>query len=468
MPKARKPLVVMAAVLILVVALASCATEKPKLEEPNKQGSSQVPGQTGATETPQPQTSQATTPAGTGQTPGDQTASTKTPAPEVSEVELRNLYGSANALKAEADKYQLGSLVPEYKAAAASFAELEKIYQKELDSVPFNGARAFPLKKGFEDSIAAWEDVLAKGMPLRAEMERKKAVDKKLTAMGSQAADLASSRYKGAQELLDQADAFAEAKDFAGYSQAISGYQHATVAFDVANEKAKAEAYRNIVFENGYAKYTDSYFVMAEAKYAEEEALWSSGSRADMEAGAAALREANSYYEFVVTKGAEYKSFEGKDAALAAKKNALSVSADKNVPEAFANAQLILDKASMNQDQGNYKGSYGLFMDAADAFNVAYVETLGLKAENEAALAAADKALAASQEKADANDMGENLYLAEAKAFRAKAGDQFNAKEFVNSTINANEALNYARLSDNAVDAAAAKVAKAEAERLAA
>ncbi|MEW6550037.1 MAG: hypothetical protein AB1407_11315, partial [Spirochaetota bacterium] len=471
MPKARKPLVVTAAMLILVFALASCATEKPKLPTTDVPGTTQGT-QPSATDTkpaqqPTGQDSTATTPT-SGQTPTDQAASAKAPAPEVSEVELRNLYGSANALRLEAQRFELESVVADYKAAEASFLSLEESYKKELDAIPYDGARAFPLKKGFEDSIAAWEKVLGQGMPVKADAEREKAVDKKFAALGSQAPDLAASRYAGAQELLDQADGFAEAGDFAGFSQAIGGYKHAAVAFDVANEKAKAEAYRNKVFENGYARYADSYFVMAETKYAEEDALWAAGSQADMEAGAAALKEANSYYDFVVSKGAEYKSFEGKDAAMAAKKEALSVKADANAPEAFANAELVWAEATVNQEQGNYEGAYAWFVDAAAAYGSAYEETLGLKAANQEALAAAGQAVSASQEKADANDMGDNVYLAEAKAYLAKAEAQGKAMAFGDSTVNANEAVNYSRLSDNAVDAEVAKAAKAEAERLAA
>ena len=452
MHKGKKPLVVLMAILIM--ALASCATEKP-VPKPEPQPEVTTPTTLPA---PVPEVVPATTTTTVAETV------TTVPQPSVTEIELRNLFGQANSLRTETIGYEIASVLPDgFGAADAEFSAAKTAYETAMDAVSFDGVKAYPVKGQLEKSIASWEALQAEGLPLRVSAESDLASDMKFKAMGADAPTLAAERYQGAENFLGQADSLAESKD---YALAIPAYKQAAAAYDVAAEKATANALREKISANGYAKYADSAFQSAEQKYAAEEDLWATASTEDLKAGAALLRDANSYYAFVVSSGSEYKSFEGKDLALQAQERALSVKADINAPEEFSSAGDILNEAYANQQNGNYESAYLWFGDAAAAFNRAYDATLVVQSDNEAALVAAEAAIQASDEKATKVGYGDNVYLTEAKSFFEKAKGQYVEKRFSDSTVNANEAVNYASLSDNFVDSELQKKADAEAKAL--
>ncbi|HWR12999.1 MAG TPA: hypothetical protein VN445_14340, partial [Rectinemataceae bacterium] len=451
MHKGKKPLVVLMAILIMV--LASCATKQPDVKpEP-------VPEVTTTTvQAPIPEVVPATT------TTTIAVVSTTVVQPSVSEIELRNLFGQANSLKMEAAQYDIPRVRPdEFKVVDDDFSAIKTAYDSIMDEVSFDGVKAFPIKARLEKSIASWEALIAEGMPLRVEEESDKATDMKFAAMSVEAPELAGDRFQGSEELFGDANALAENKE---YSMAIPAYQQAAAGFDVAAEKAKANKIREKIFANGYAKYADSNFQMGEQKYNAEEGLWVSGSLEDLKAGAEALREANGYFEFVAATGAEYKSFEGKDNALLAKEKALSIKADLNAPEQYSSASDILDEALANQGKGNYESAFLWFGDAAEAFGGAFDAAMVLQSANEEAIASAEAAVQASEQKSDESGIENNVYLAEAKTYLENAKAQAEEKLFADSTVNANEAVNYAGMSDTYIDSELQKIADAEAKAL--
>jgi nucleoid-associated protein YgaU len=450
MQKGRKPLVVLVAVLIM--ALASCAstpvnkTEVVEVTDTTTTTVAPVPGVPGTDGSTTTTTVADTTPPPTG--------------PVVSEIVLRNLFGTANALRNETLSFEIDRVLPDsFTATDAEFQKIKADYDKIMDAVTFNGEEAYSLQAPFEASIARWEALLAEGLPLRTQEESDKANDAKFAAMTAQAADLATSRYEGAMEYLAEADALEESGN---YQMAIPAYRQAAAAFDVAVEKSRANSLRDRIAANGYAKYAESNFQMGEQKYAAEEDYWASGSTSDLRAGVAALREANNYYEFVISSGAQYKSFEGKDQALASREKALSVKAERNAAEEFASAEDILNEALANQDKGNYESSYLWFVDASAAFDAAYDLSAALKAENGEAMARAVTATAAARQKSDEAGIAKNVYLDEAEYQLARARIQSDNMVFADSTASANEAVNYASLSNNYVDSELKRVAEEE------
>ncbi|HWP68289.1 MAG TPA: hypothetical protein VN437_03230, partial [Rectinemataceae bacterium] len=422
------------------MALASCATEKPA-PKPEPQ-----PVVTTSTTVPAPVPEQV--PVTTTTTVVTET--TTVAQPSVSEIELRNLFGQANSLRTEVVGYEIDTVLPDgFKAADAEFAAAKTGYDAAMDDVSFDGVKAYPVKDQLEKSIASWEALEAEGLPLRVAAERDLATDMKFKAMSADAPSLSSERFQGAEGFLSQADSLADGKD---YVMAIPAYKQSAAAYDVAAEKANANALREKIFANGYAKYADSTFQMAEQKYTAEEDLWATGAFEDLKAGAALLRDANDNYAFVISSGSEYKSFEGKDRALQAQEKALSVKADLNAPEEYSSAGDILNEALNNQQNGNYESAFLWFGDAAQAFDSAYDATLAIQADNEKALSAAEAAIRASEDKSAEAGIDSNVYLTEAKSFFEKAKGQYDWKQFSDSIVNANEAVNYATLSDNFVD----------------
>ncbi|MHB9152227.1 MAG: LysM peptidoglycan-binding domain-containing protein [Spirochaetales bacterium] len=452
MHKGKKTLVVL--MTILIIALTSCATEKPA-PKPEPQ-----PEVTTTTTLPAPIPEPTPVTTTTLAVP----VTTTVAQPSVSEIELRNLFGQANALKMEADQYNMVSVMPAtYNATDADFKAAKAAYDAAMDDVSFDGVKSYPVKEKLENSIAMWEYLLDQGMPIRVQEESDKATDMKFAAMSAEAPDLASDRFQGADELFTEAQSLADGKE---YAMAIPAFQQAAAAYDVAAEKAKANKLREKIFANGYAKYADSNFQIAEQKYAAEESLWASRSLEDLKAGADSLREANSYYEFVISTGAEYKSFEGKDRALQAQDKALSIKADVNAADEYNSASDILSEALDNQANGNYESAFLWFGDAAEAFDNAYDSSMTLQSADEDAIAAAETAVKASTQKYEASGLENNVYLPEANSFLDKAKSQYADKFFSDSTVNANEAANYAGLSDTYVDSELQRIADANAKAL--
>jgi len=452
MHKGKKSLVILMAILIM--ALASCATEKPA-PKPEPQ-----PEVTTTTTLPAPIPEPTPVTTTTIAVP----VTTTVAQPSVTEIELRNLFGQANALKTEADQYDMVSVMPAtYNATDADFKAAKAAYDAAMDDVSFDGVKSYPVKEKLENSIAMWEYLLDQGMPIRVQEESDKATDMKFAAMSAEAPDFAGDRFQGADELFTEAQSLADGKE---YTMAIPAFQQAAAAYDVAAEKAKANKLREKIFANGYAKYADSNFQIAEQKYKAEESLWASRSLEDLKAGADSLREANSYYEFVISTGAEYKSFEGKDRALQAQDKALSIKANVNAPEEYNSASDILNEALGNQTNGNYESASLWFEDAAKAFDSAYDASKTLQSADEDAIAAAETAVNASVQKYKASGLENNVYLPEATSFLDKAKAQYVDKLFSDSTVNANEAANYAGLSDNYVDSELQKIADAKAKAL--
>ncbi|NLX45652.1 MAG: hypothetical protein GXY71_07060, partial [Treponema sp.] len=434
---------------MLVMTFASCATKDKIPSEPPP------PVSTTTTTVPAPVV-------GTETTSGAQTGTEPvvTPQPSVSEIELRNLFGQANALKSEAASYGVDKVLPDdYAKVNSEFMTLKAEYDGIMDQVGFDGVKAFPLKEKLEKSVASWEELLAKGLPMRADEEREKAAGLKLAAISAEARELATDRFEGAESLLADAEALYEK---GSYTMAIPAYQQAASAFDVTAEKAKANDLRSTISDKDYAKYAENFFVAGEQKYYAEEDLWAAGSLADLKAGANTLRDANAYYGYVVSAGAEGKALEAKEQALTAQEKALELGADKNAPEQYSSATDIMNEALANHAAANYESSYLWFVDAKTAFNAAAEVSAGLKSENETALAAAREAVAASEKKAAAAGVEDTVYLPEAKYYLSRAEIQSENALFADSTYNANEAVNYAGMSERFVDGKIAEKTKAD------
>ena len=438
MHKSRNLFVVLMTIAALL--LASCASnpETPKPENP-----------------PEPTTTTtmaAPTPEQTPVTPETTVieAPQEAPKPSVSEVELRNLFGQANALRSDVHKLQLDELIPEeFNSAETAFQTAKTAYDTALDAALFDGVAAYPVKGLLEDSITQWETVIAKGLPMRSAVEQEKAQDMRFMAMQLDAPVLAEDRFQGAEQLFGQANALANVEDF---ELAIPAFKQAAAAFDVSAEMAKANAYKQKIEANDYARFNLNYFEMAENKYKMEADYWDSGTLEDLVNGADVLREANYYYDYVVKSGAEYRSFEGKDVALAAKTRALSIKADVNAPDEYSSAHDILNEGLANQQAGNYESAYLWFMDAVPAFDAAHDVTLALQSKNELVIADAAERIEAAKERSAEAEIDNNPYLAAADESLATARALLSEKHFNDSIMNANEAINFAGMSDTFVN----------------
>ncbi|MGB4573232.1 MAG: hypothetical protein WBH97_10505, partial [Rectinemataceae bacterium] len=455
---------ILALLLIAAIAIfASCATD-PKKGLENTNGTETPPAATTTTTVPAA-APVVVTPAAPVVTPAAPAVVATTPVtfealPVVSEVELRNLFGVASLSRNDAQEYGIESVLPEqYAAAEEEYQSAQAHYESAMDTVPYDGAIAYPVKEKLENSTASWEALNKEGLPLRVEAERDKAVDMKFQAIGAEAPELATDRYEGAEEYYAEAESL---EDSGEYTMAISAYKQAALAYEFSYEKATANSNREVIFANGYAKYSPAYFEMAEANYASEEEYWLAGSPTDLAAGVAALKDANSYYDEVSARGIEYKSYESKDNAAAAKEKADSINAATNASEAYASAEDILMEADANQEAGNYGSSAIWYGDAADAYMMAYDQALAAQSSAEETYKTAVETIAASEETASAEGLGGNPYLVEAQGYADSARVKLNDSRFADSVVDSNEALNYATMSDGYVEKTVAERNAAE------
>ncbi|MHB0854953.1 MAG: LysM peptidoglycan-binding domain-containing protein [Rectinema subterraneum] len=431
--------------LLVVVALifASCATN-----------TGQVP--TG-TETP-PTVTQ-------GGQPQPQTPVPQEPSAE--KYELQNLFAQANTLKTEATDFALGSVLPDKFLEANREHDAVSAEYKDLVETPatYDGVKAYPLKEKLEHLVSTWDSLIQEGMPLRAGVEKDSADEMRFAAMNVDAPIQAPTQYDAGLQYYSQAAMFADASN---YAQAISTYQFAAAAFGNSAAAAQVNSLRSDIEKNDYAKYESiqMYFTMGEEKYKEAQDLWAKGTLDDIAASTAALKEAQTYYSFVDSKGAELRAFEGKDKAASAQQEALSVKADINAPDEYQQALDILAEAEKNMADSSYVSAYSWYLDAASAFGTARDAATARGPEVAEAIAKAESNLADAKDRASELGLEENIYLTAAAEHLGKAKALKEELQYPDAIFETNEVANYIGLSDNLVQQEAQIREKARIEQL--
>jgi len=431
--------------LLVVVALifASCATN-----------TGQVP--TG-TETP-PTVTQ-------GGQPQPQTPVPQEPSAE--KYELQNLFAQANTLKTEATDFALGSVLPDKFLEANREHDAVSAEYKDLVETPatYDGVKAYPLKEKLEHLVSTWDSLIQEGMPLRAGVEKDSADEMRFAAMNVDAPIQAPTQYDAGLQYYSQAAMFADASN---YAQAISTYQFAAAAFGNSAAAAQVNSLRSDIEKNDYGKYESiqMYFTMGEEKYKEAQDLWAKGTLDDIAASTAALKEAQTYYSFVDTKGAELRAFEGKDKAASAQQEALSVKADINAPDEYQQALDILAEAEKNMADSSYVSAYSWYLDAASAFGTAHDAATARGPEVAEAIAKAESNLADAKDRASELGLEENIYLTAAAEHLGKAKALKEELQYPDAIFETNEVANYIGLSDNLVQQEAQIREKARIEQL--
>ncbi len=413
--------------LLVVVALifASCATN-----------TGQVPQ---GTETP-PTVTQTTPPEAQ---PGQ---------PSVEKYVLQNLFQQATTLKAEATDFGLKSVDSDGFLAASNQHDAVATEYNNLVETPaeYDGVKAYPLKAALEALVSTWDALIQKDLPLRADQVKGAAEEAQNTADNVDARTQAPMQYDAGLRYYSQASTFADASN---YKEAIPSYQLAVAAFDASAAAARVNVLRADIEKNGYAKYESiqMYFTMGENKYNEAQDLWQKDTLDGMNAATAAFKEAQTYYSFLDTKGAELRALEGKDKAAGAQAEALQVKADVNAPDEYQQALDILAEADQNMQDMNYVSAYSWYLDAASAFEAARDAVSAKQQEAADAVANAETNLADAKDRASELGLEDNIYLTAAAGHLDKAKSLQSEMQYNDALFEANEVSNYIGLSDNLV-----------------
>lgn len=286
-----------------------------------------------------------------------------TPAPS----ELR---AQALELKAKAVKYTINELLPdEYGAANASLVKGEENYGK---------ANAVS-KAAFEEAVAAFKEILVRGLPLASARERSRAEELREAGKKELADSLYAERFVIALAAYDDGVAKEASK---AYEESIPTFERAQLLFGILYKKAVAEGLRGQIDERGIAGTDQGNFDLAEAKFAEIDALFDK----DPERGLSAADEAVLRYNLVIQRAAEFGAQDKRAACEKARDAALAVTADSLAPEEFDAAEAKYNAAVALYDGKTYSDAGKGFDAARLGFDAAAEKAKGgMGARSEAA-----------------------------------------------------------------------------------
>ncbi len=361
MIRVKKPL---STILIIVTAIAlsvSCAT-KPKTPPPETKPPATAPAQ------PAPEAPKA-----------------------VSQEDLDKLLSEAKDLKKKAFDLKLFEVLPDdYKAADALFAKGSASY--DAKDVP-------AAKEGLDAAIAAYKDLISRGIVDIADARKKEAEDMKSMAAKA-GADSAQTERFGAGD-----DAFKSAVDLVGASKAedaIPVFVRAKEYYELAWKRAVAGDLRKGIEDKDYAKWDTGNFQLADNKYQAEDGFWASDKEAaDRTTGIDALDEAILRFNLVVQKGKETAVSEVKAKTDASKQRSEEIKANVAVKDMYDSAQGLYNDGAGKLAAKDYEAASDDFERAGAGFDAAYQAAAEKRTKAEDAMKAADEATAESQKKAE-------------------------------------------------------------------
>jgi len=361
MIRVKKPLKTLLILVVTVAIFISCATKpKPPAPEPVAPPAPSAPAQ------PQP-------PA----------------APAVSRDDLDKLMAEAKDLKKKSFDLKLFEVLPDdYKAAEALYAKGAKSYDDK---------DAPAAKDGLDAAIAAYKDLISRGIVDIAAAERKDAEDMKATAIKAGADSSQPERFGAGDESFKSGS---ELVDASKSEDAIPAFEQALLYYELAWKRAVAADLKKSIEDKDYAKWDSGNYQLADNKYQAEDGFWSSGNPADRASGVEALDEAILRFNLVVQKGRETAVATVKDKTDASKQRSEDIKANVAVKDMYDSAQELYTEGSSELAAKDYEAAADSYGRAGSGFDDAYQAASEKRASAEAAMKESSDATAESQRKA--------------------------------------------------------------------
>jgi hypothetical protein len=364
MNRVKKPIETIALLFAVAAILASCAS-KPK-----------VPA-------PEPATEPTVT----------QPAVVEPAKPAVGQEDLDKLLAQAKELKKRAFDLKLFEVLPDdYKAADALLAEGQKAYDDK---------KTEEAKKALESTIAAYKDLISRGIVEIAQSKRKDAEDMKAIAVKAGADSSQTERFGSGDE------AFKSADELFGASKAeesIPGFDKARLDYELSWKRAVATELRQGIEDKGYAQWDSGNFQTADAKYQAEEGFWASGKEADRASGLDALDEAILRFNLVVQKGKENAVATVKQKTDEEKQRADEIKAEVAAKDDYEAALKLYQDGESQLAAKEYDAAVDTYDRSGAGFAGAYDVAAKKRAEAQAAMKSANEATAESKRKAEEAD----------------------------------------------------------------
>ena len=409
--------------------------------------------------------------------PATTTTTTVAPAPKpalpsISEPEYRNLFAAANSTFTEILLYEIETLLPEdFAQAYVQFQTAKVNYETQIWRWPYDGEAAYPFSGDLRNSEKSLNVLLEKGLPLRSDAEKAKAG---ALADKPRPADIPAT----AVERLAEADAeFAAGKDFhtmARYRSSIASFKRATLLYESADARARAEVLKSKADAAGYGKYSPHHLAEADQYLQEDASLYALSNNDAMLRGADLLGKASRSYENILAWGAECEATEARDRALIARRSADWLHSELNAAEEYSAAATHFSDAEGKLESSHFDEATALYDKATVGFEIARLGAGDLECSAKAAFERAAQALADQKTRLKTQKFEEDANLLEAEVLLASADDKLLTANFAASYLDSMEALNQIAISDGRLQAllnereAAREAAKqSEADRLA-
>jgi hypothetical protein len=314
-------------------------------------------------------------------------------APAIKQEDLDKLFAQAQDLKKHAFDLKLFEVLPDdYKAADALFASASQSYDaKDLPAA----------KDGLGKTIAAFQDLIARGVVEIAAAKRKEAEDMRAAASKTGADSSQAERFGAGDEAFKAAVGLVDASKA---EDAIPAFERSRLYFELAWKRSVASGLRQTIADKDYAQWDSGNYQLADNKYQAEDGFWASGNEADRASGVEALDETILRFNLVIQKGREMGVSVVKDKTDQAKQRSEDIKADVAVKDLYDAAQQLYDAASGQLAAKDYDGATDSYSKASDAFDAAYQAAAVKRANAEEAMKAADEATAESQRKAEEAD----------------------------------------------------------------
>lgn len=314
-----------------------------------------------------------------------------TPAPEptVTQAQPDELMAEASALRKKAFDLKLFEVVAdEYKAADGLYVTGKTAYDAA------DAATATPALK---DCIAAFKDVITKGVAILSDQNRKRAEDMKALAMKAGAEETAAEWLAQGDTLYASAAALSSSgKD----EEALAAFESARKTYEAAYKRANATHLRATIEEKGFAQYDTGNFQLADNKLAESDSLFASNPDGALDS----LDEATLRYNLVIQKGWQFYALGKKTPADDAKKRSEDIKAQVAVKSQYSEALAAYDNASALMAGGNYEEAGAEFDRSTTLFESTYAAAEVKRNAALEAMKAMDSKAEESESKAKAGD----------------------------------------------------------------
>jgi hypothetical protein len=362
MIRVKKPLKTIVMLVSIIMIFASCASKpKPPVPEPAVPPPAPPPAQSA------PQV-----------------------APTVSQDDLDRLLAQAKDLKKKAFDLKLFEVLPDdYKAADALYGKAAKSYDDK---------DAPAAKDGLDKTIAAYNDLITRGVIAVAAAQKKNAEDMKATAIKAGADGSQPERFGAGDDAFKAADTLVtDSKS----EEAIPGFEQALLYYELAWKRAIATDLRQSIEDKDFAKWDSGNFQLADNKYQAEQGFWASGNAADRASGVDALDEAILRFNLVVQKGREMAVAVVKAKTDESKQRSEEIKANVAVKDMYDSAIQLYNEGASQLAAKDYEAAVGAYTDAGAGFDAAYQAAAAKRATAEAAMKEAANATAESQRKAE-------------------------------------------------------------------